>query len=278
MYLSSFPINTKNIATASLMLLPSGIMVYVTRELLGVQSIWLPWINAVLLSTILISTYFCEDLKCIKKYAIIQFTIYVLGINMAWDWGLIPFINSSRYWFSFLELSSIKLDVYQMAALRSVAFALLFGIIYVYIPQEPENVSTQYVKKNSLPTLDRYGVKTRILIAFMMVNLSFLVFSYIPAILEVFQSGSYFEMSLAVLKTYREIKGGIFSVDQASAFTLEMSRSFILNGIHQLLEIIGLNGLLEKHLISLVDGLVCENILLRLALDIILFGLILVLG
>jgi hypothetical protein len=189
----------------ALAILPSGLALFMFERVFNQNVWWLPWVVASLLTLMLVGTMRIDELRPLYGYALIQISCFVLGFNKAWSWGIIPYIKSSWLWIEITSLSSIELDPYYMALFRTLLLAAIFIGINIYTGKEPSVTSGNkvYVKKASVFNLDRYGYKTRLLLAFLSANAMLLLVVAAPSLFQYNGVGEFIGGFYSVLQGMR---------------------------------------------------------------------------
>jgi len=186
MYVPDFLTKPRNLMNGALAILPSGLALFIFDRVFNQNVWWLPWVVASLLTLMLVGTMRIDELRPLYGYALIQISCFVLGFNKAWSWGIIPYIKSSWLWIDIISHSAQKLDPFIMTLLRTILLASVFIGINIYTRKgQPVSAENKvYVKKASVFNLDRYGYKTRLLLAFMSANAVLLMAVAAPSIFQ----------------------------------------------------------------------------------------------
>ena len=230
MYVPVFLTKPKNLMNGALAILPSGLALFMFERVFKQNVWWLPWVVASLLTLMLIGTMRIDELRPLYGYALIQISCFVLGFNRAWSWGIIPYIKSSWLWIEITSHSSLELDPFIITLLRTILLAVVFVGINIYTGKE-QRVSAEnkvYVKKASVFNLDRYGYKTRLLLAFMSANAMLLLAVSAPSL---YQYDGVGELMASFDIFIQGIESNINSIDAITDILLSEYGNIISNFI-----------------------------------------------
>jgi len=114
-------------------LLASTLGVILWKELAGGLPYWLPWVNAIGLTAMFITTLVKPAVKPLRDFVLILLIIFFLGFGAGWEWGLIPFVRGTSAWMSLEEqapwaLSAISTHLLRLfPAFIILSFLLLKG-------------------------------------------------------------------------------------------------------------------------------------------------------